>query len=77
MPPWSVLPEKERWNLVAYIKTFAADKFKEAPKKLELPKEVASSDGVHQARQGDVRGDRVQQVPRQPTGRADGPSRPS
>jgi DMSO reductase family type II enzyme heme b subunit len=43
MPSWAVLSEKDRWNLVAYIKTFAADKFKEAPKKLELPKEVASS----------------------------------
>jgi DMSO reductase family type II enzyme heme b subunit len=43
MPSWAVLPEKDRWNLVAYIKAFAADKFKEAPKKLELPKEVASS----------------------------------
>ena len=43
MPPWAVLPEKERWNLVAYLKTFAPEKFKEAPKKLELPKEVASS----------------------------------
>ena len=43
MPSWAVLPEKERWNLVAYIKAFAADKFKDAPKKLELPKEVASS----------------------------------
>ena len=43
MPAWKVLPEKDRWNLVAYIKAFAADKFKEAPKKLELPKEVSSS----------------------------------
>ena len=43
MPPWAVLPEKDRWNLVAYVKTFAADKFKEAPKKLELPKDVAAS----------------------------------
>ena len=43
LPIWAVLPEKDRWNLVAYIKSFAADKFKEAPKKLELPKEVASS----------------------------------
>jgi DMSO reductase family type II enzyme heme b subunit len=43
MPSWAVLPEKDRWNLVGYIKAFAADKFKEAPKKLELPKEVASS----------------------------------
>jgi len=43
MPPWAVLPEKDRWNVVAYIKTFAAEKFKEGPKKLELPKDVASS----------------------------------
>ena len=43
MPSWAVLPEKDRWNLVAYVKAFAADKFKEAPKKFELPKEVASS----------------------------------
>jgi DMSO reductase family type II enzyme heme b subunit len=43
MPAWKVLPEKDRWNLVAYIKAFAADKFKEAPKKLDLPKEVSSS----------------------------------
>ncbi len=43
MPSWAVLPEKDRWNLVAYVKAFAPDKFKEAPKKLELPKEVASS----------------------------------
>jgi len=43
MPAWAVLPERDRWNLVAYLKTFAAEKFKEAPKKLELPKEVASS----------------------------------
>jgi DMSO reductase family type II enzyme heme b subunit len=44
MPPWSVLPEKERWNLVAYIKAFAGDKLKEAPKKVELPKDVSSSE---------------------------------
>src|SRR3989442_405540 len=43
MPPWAVLPENDRWNLVAYVKTFAAEKFKEGPKKLELPKDVASS----------------------------------
>ena len=43
MPPWSVLPDKDRWNLVAYLKGFAAEKFKEAPKKQDLPKEVASS----------------------------------
>jgi DMSO reductase family type II enzyme heme b subunit len=43
MPPWQVLPEKDRWNLVAYLKSFAPDKFREPPKKLELPKEVSSS----------------------------------
>ena len=43
MPGWAVLPERDRWNLVAYLKTFAADVFKEAPTKLELPKDVASS----------------------------------
>jgi len=43
MPPWDVLPERDRGNLVAYLKTFAPDKFKEAPKKQELPKEVAAS----------------------------------
>jgi DMSO reductase family type II enzyme heme b subunit len=44
MPAWAVLPEKDRHNLVAYLKTFAPDVFKEAPKKLELPKEVSSSE---------------------------------
>ena len=29
MPAWDVLPERDRWNLVAYIKTFAGDKLKE------------------------------------------------
>jgi DMSO reductase family type II enzyme heme b subunit len=43
MPGWTVLPERDRWNLVAYIKAFAGDKLAEAPKPLELPKEVASS----------------------------------
>jgi DMSO reductase family type II enzyme heme b subunit len=43
MPGWAVLPERDRWNLVAYLKTFAAEAFKEAPTKLELPKDVASS----------------------------------
>jgi DMSO reductase family type II enzyme heme b subunit len=43
MPAWKVLPEKQRWDVVAYIKTFAPDAFKEAPKKQELPKDVASS----------------------------------
>jgi DMSO reductase family type II enzyme heme b subunit len=43
MPGWAVLPEKDRWNLVAYLKTFAPEALKEAPKKLELPPDVASS----------------------------------
>ena len=43
MPGWKALPEKDRWGLVAYIKTFAPDAFKEAPKPAVLPKEVASS----------------------------------
>ena len=43
MPGWKVLPEKDRRDLVAYLKTFAGDAFKEAPKVADLPKEVASS----------------------------------
>ena len=43
MPAWNVLPEKGRWNLVAYLRTFAPDKFKEPPEVANLPKEVASS----------------------------------
>ncbi len=43
MPAWKVLSEKERRDLVAYLKTFAAEAFREAPKAAELPKEVASS----------------------------------
>jgi DMSO reductase family type II enzyme heme b subunit len=43
MPAWNVLPEKDRWNLVAYLKTFTPAAFKEAPKAAALPKEVGSS----------------------------------
>jgi len=43
MPAWKVLPEKDRRDLVAYVKTFADEAFKAAPKVAELPKEVASS----------------------------------
>jgi DMSO reductase family type II enzyme heme b subunit len=43
MPSWKVLPEKDRWSLVLYLKTFAPDKFKEAAKVADLPNEVASS----------------------------------
>ncbi len=44
MPAWNVLPERERRNLVAYVKAFAGEKLKEAPKKVELPKDVSSSE---------------------------------
>jgi DMSO reductase family type II enzyme heme b subunit len=43
MPAWKVLPDKDRWNLVAYIKAFAGDKLKEPPKKVELPKDASAS----------------------------------
>ena len=43
MPAWKVLPEKDRRELVAYLKTFAGEAFKEAPKVAEFPKEVSSS----------------------------------
>jgi DMSO reductase family type II enzyme heme b subunit len=43
MPGWKTLPEKDRWGLVAYLKTFAPGAFKEAPKAAALPKEVGSS----------------------------------
>lgn len=43
MPGWAMLPEKDRWDLVAYVKGFAPARFQETPKTLELPKEVSSS----------------------------------
>ena len=43
MPAWKVLPEKARWNLVAYLKTFAPEALKEPTKVADTPKEVASS----------------------------------
>jgi DMSO reductase family type II enzyme heme b subunit len=43
MPAWKVLPEKDRWSLVAYLKTVTPDKFTGTPKTQELPKEVAAS----------------------------------
>jgi DMSO reductase family type II enzyme heme b subunit len=74
MPSWAVLPEKDRWNLVAYIKAFAADKFKEAPKKLELPKEVASS--AESIKRGKEMFEAIECNKCHGTdGRADGPSR--
>jgi DMSO reductase family type II enzyme heme b subunit len=74
MPSWAVLPEKERWHLVAYIKAFAADKFKEVPKKLELPKEVASS--AESIKRGKEMFEAIECNKCHGTdGRADGPSR--
>jgi DMSO reductase family type II enzyme heme b subunit len=74
MPPWSVLPEKDRWNLVAYIKTFAGDKLKEAPKKVELPKDVASSEAS--IKRGKEMYEAIECHKCHGTeGRADGPSR--
>ncbi|MBI4592625.1 MAG: c-type cytochrome, partial [Candidatus Rokubacteria bacterium] len=75
MPPWKVLSEKDRWNLVAYIKTFAADKFKEAPKKQELPKDVSSS--AESLKRGKEMFEAIECNKCHGTdGRADGPSRP-
>jgi DMSO reductase family type II enzyme heme b subunit len=75
MPSWAVLPEKDRHNLVAYLKTFAPDAFKEAPKKLELPKEVSSSDAS--IKRGKEMFEAIECHKCHGTeGRADGPSRP-
>jgi DMSO reductase family type II enzyme heme b subunit len=75
MPAWEVLPEKDRRNVVAYIKTFAPDTFKEAPKKLELPKEVASSEAS--IKRGKEMFEAIECHKCHGTeGRADGPSRP-
>jgi DMSO reductase family type II enzyme heme b subunit len=75
MPPWDVLPDKDRWNLVAYIKSFAADAFKEAPKKLDLPKDVASS--ADSIKRGKEMFEAIEcHKCHGNAGRADGPSRP-
>ena len=75
MPAWDVLPDKDRWNLVAYIKTFAAEKFKEAPKKLDLPKDVSSSDAS--IKRGKEMYEAIEcHKCHGVAGRADGPSRP-
>jgi DMSO reductase family type II enzyme heme b subunit len=74
MPPWKVLPEKDRWDLVAYIKSFAADKFKEATKAQELPKEVASS--AESIKRGKEMYDAIEcHKCHGAAGRGDGPSR--
>ena len=75
MPPWSVLPEKDRWNLVAYVKSFTPEKFKEAPKKQDLPKEVASS--AESIKRGKEMFEAIEcNKCHGADGRADGPSRP-
>ena len=75
MPAWQVLSEKDRWNVVAYVKSLAADKFKEAPKKQELPKEVASS--ADSIKRGKEMYEAIECNKCHGTdGRADGPSRP-
>jgi DMSO reductase family type II enzyme heme b subunit len=75
MPAWAVLPEKDRWNLVAYLKTFAPEKFKEAPKKQDLPKEVASS--AESIKRGKEMYEAIEcNKCHGAEGRADGPSRP-
>jgi len=75
MPSWAVLPEKDRWNVVAYVKAFAADKFKEAPKKQELPKDVASS--ADSIKRGKEMFEAIEcNKCHGAEGRADGPSRP-
>ena len=75
MPPWDVLPERERWNVVAYIKTFAGDKLKEPPKKLDLPKDVSSSE--ESIKRGREMFEAIEcHKCHGNAGRADGPSRP-
>jgi DMSO reductase family type II enzyme heme b subunit len=74
MPPWDVLPEKDRWNIVAYLKTLAGDKLKDPAKKLDLPKEVASSDAS--IKRGKEMFEAIECHKCHGTaGRADGPSR--
>src|SRR5436305_6680758 len=75
MPSWAVLSDKDRHHLVAYLKTFAPEAFKEAPKKLELPKEVASSEAS--IKRGKEMFEAIECHKCHGTdGRADGPSRP-
>jgi DMSO reductase family type II enzyme heme b subunit len=74
MPAWKVLPDKERWSLVAYVKAFAGDKLKEAPKKVDLPKEVSSSEAS--IKRGKEMYEAIECHKCHGTdGRADGPSR--
>jgi DMSO reductase family type II enzyme heme b subunit len=75
MPAWSVLPDRDRWNLVAYLKTFAPERFKEQPKKQELPKEVGTSESS--LKRGKEMFEAIEcNKCHGAEGRADGPSRP-
>jgi DMSO reductase family type II enzyme heme b subunit len=75
MPGWDVLSERDRWNLVAYVKSFAADKFKESPKKQDLPKDVASS--PESLKRGQEMFEAIEcHKCHGAAGRGDGPSRP-
>src|SRR5262249_61862854 len=63
------------WNVVAYVKAFAADKFKDAAKKQELPKDVASS--ADSIKRGKEMFEAIEcNKCHGAEGRADGPSRP-
>jgi DMSO reductase family type II enzyme heme b subunit len=74
MPPWTVLPERERWNLVAYVKAFAPERFKESVTKAELPKEVGSS--AESIKRGKEMFEAIEcHKCHGTTGRGDGPSR--
>jgi DMSO reductase family type II enzyme heme b subunit len=75
MPAWDVLSERDRWNLVAYLKTFAPEAFKATPKKQDLPPEVASS--AESIKRGREMFEAIEcNKCHGEAGRADGPSRP-
>jgi DMSO reductase family type II enzyme heme b subunit len=75
MPGWSMLSEQDRWNVIAYIKTFSPDRFKEEPKRLELPPEVGSSE--ESIKRGREMFEAIEcNKCHGNAGRADGPSRP-
>jgi DMSO reductase family type II enzyme heme b subunit len=76
MPAWNVLSERERWQAIAYLKTFS-DAFKgPAPTPITVPKEVApSSDSI--ARGAELYRDAECWQCHGDEGRGDGPSFPT
>jgi len=75
MPAWGELSERDRRNVVAYIKTFAPDRFKEAPTPQALPPTVGPSpESVKRGREmfEAIECNKCHGA----EGRADGPSRP-